>query len=331
MSFQVSSETATIPDFLNLPFLEALRDAIAALIGVIVDALQIGIDALEVVQAFLLDILNPIAVLLDLIIQDIETLLQTWEDAGVSVAYVIPDLSNLYTAEACFTKLAQSLEDPFDTRRPITTDGIDVPLFMVCLTMQANAGLTGLEEFLRLIESLLDIRPFVQLYEDAVFGRQPDLPRGQSQLPDWQGAKLVDYVPGLKNVIDVLQYLLSLIKLNLPFNVIIKRLIALLEQKQQTLQAIVDLLNNAIDAYGAIAGLTFSAVFIDGEGTRSELADALREAGIQVLSANQETAQSESAIRLGAAVGDFTNIGAVVAAAATGTSVEALKVVFGRS
>lgn len=330
MSFQVTQDTVTIPDFLNLPFLESLRDAIAAIAALISAAIDLAIAGLEVVKIFLLAEIAPLAALLDAIIADIETLLQTWEDAGIGIAYVFPDLSNLLSAGDCFIKLKKSLQDPFDDRKPITEEGVEVPMFMACITARLNDGLAGVAAFIELMNKLFNIKPFVSLYEEATADEEPSLPRGQTQTPDWQAVKLIDAVPGMKEVIDAMQYMLSLLKLNMPFTEVIERLIAILEDKQATINSIVALIDAALDGYGEIAGLTFSAIFIDGQGTNADLVNAVQEAFELVQGDPLNIDQSGVTARLGINSADLTDLGAVVALSATGTSVEALKLVFGR-
>lgn len=329
----VRQEPLEIPDFLNLPFLRAIEAALQGLAAAVDKLLAAAEAGAEALRLWVLLNLDPVAALLDLLLGEIRDLLATWRDAGIGITWVIPDASGLYSMRNCFELLQTSLLDEMDPHRPITDPYATIPLTMVVFT--ADVGIPGsgwdpIDQFLLILAALFDLRPFRALVERDLFDTEAETPvPGQGQFPDWQAAKLVEQVPVIGLLLEAFEGIIDLFTLDVPYTQLIDELIAAIAGKRDAIASLRALVAEVLSHYEAVVGLSVSATIIQGEGTQEELVSAVESAGLQQTKTIADNSLTERERRLGQSPREVTDLGALVALYATGTSVDALKLFLG--
>lgn len=353
----VSGSLAPLPDF---AIFEAIAEQIENLVQGIVLILNTAVDVLRAVSVFLFDILSPLAILIDQIIQDLTDFIQGLKDAKVGVTWALPTLDNLISTEEAISKIRQSLDDQFDANRPITAEGAETAIAMALFVPRANGGPEDVTRLIELVKNLIDIDPFIDLTEKITFNQPPPpVLKGQSQTPDWISYKLTDAIPAIGDFVAAAEELLGLLKFNVTFSEIVNKMIAIIEQKAALLQQLSDLLTGALEGFASLALLTFNAVLITGTGTLDDLRYAVQAASTLVSTTNEPASStstvnvvspdpdpnpglnsparnkpdrdslSEADLRLGRSLANIDNIGACVALVAVGPDVTPLLTLFG--
>lgn len=325
----------SIPDFLNLPFLEALLDAVTAALEQIKSLLELTKGALELVRAFIIDIAKPLAAILDALRQQLYDLIQTFRDAGIQVIPILPSLAKPMRLEDCFNELAQSIKDKGDPNRPITDDSnqtaVETTIFV--LSTGVAAGWDAVSDFIETIQKFIDIRPFLDLFETAFTRTYPQQggPEYLSVYPDWYAGKLVDELPWLGQLLDTLEALADMLPLSMSFTELLDRFIVALDEKIALMERLISDIALLLEGYNAVVGLQFAATVISGSGTRDELFIAIGDAAQSVAVGYTEPVVTERELRLGRPVliGPADSVGALVAIAVTGPAASLLADIFG--
>lgn len=360
MSLTVKSASGSLAPLPDFAIFEFIAEQIENLVQGIVLILNTAVDVLRAVAVFLFDILNPLAVLIDQIIQDLTDFIQGLKDAKVGVTWALPSLDNLISTEEAISKIRQSLDDQFDRNRPITAEGTEVAVAMALFVPRVNGGPEDIERLIELVKNLIDIDPFLDLEEKIAFNQPPPpVLKGQSQAPDWISYKLTDAIPVIGDFVAAAEELLGLLKFNVSYSEIVNKLIAIIEQKAALLQQLSDLLSGALEGFASLALLTFNAILITGTGTLDDLRYAVQAASTLVSTVNEPAAStatvnvispdpdpqeglnsparerpdrdslSEADLRLGRSLANIDNIGACVALVAVGPDVTPLLTLFG--
>lgn len=286
----------------DIPGVSELAGIVSPPVQAVSAILSIVSGVLEVLQAFLIDISDPIKAVVMAAYDLLKTIIDDFLASGAYLYVDVPGLmSNRKTLNDMGAKIPdpptwlagdekerpsvyaqgfdawaqtfeQSFDDPGDEHRPIFSDGAPVEaLFMVA----SFPNLVDLRKFAKLWAKLLDTRAFEKALDEFSFPVvDPDRQRlrGKSVSPDWRSWKLRDVGPDdypLRKLERIPEYLKTLL-LNVDSLVgLIKKMITAVQDKVAILQEFVRLIESVIDILRALSATGLHALpVVTSEGVQ---------------------------------------------------------------
>lgn len=311
----------------NVPGVSEVIGLVDPPIKVVAAFLKVVGGILEILQALLLAIPDPIKAL---IMAAYNLLKQIVDDILATGAYLYVDvpglLSNRKTIndlggripdppewlagspreepvrpaagfEAWAATFVQSFDDSGDEHRPIFSDGAVVEALFIVATMP---NMVDFRRFAALWGKLLDISAFEKIFAEFRFPvKDPDRERlrGRSISPDWRSWKLRDIGPDdypLRKLEQVPELLKTLLLNTDNLIETLRKLIAVVQEKVKILEDFIKLIQSVIDILRALSATGLHALpVVTTEGVQG-LKKAFLEAANRP-NTNPETGQTEKA------------------------------------
>lgn len=279
--FESVWQEVTLPPVIPEDTLTQVQSTLNTVVDAVVVVLKAILKALETAQNFLIDFADPLAVLLDTIIQEVTSLISGLFDTGIYMASVLPSLENPYNLRTCLNTLGDSCVDKFDPNRPITSSGLTTEFAVIALTASADSLdlLTPILELYSKIISTKDLEEYINKINKAFEpGDFPPQTTREGVAPNWEAAQLVDAYPYLKDLLSVMRNLLVALRPKSSLSSLVQGLITLIQRRILYLEQLVATLNAAVDAYLSVVGSPLNMYVAIGQGDQETLAKAFYEA-----------------------------------------------------
>lgn len=266
---------------------EELLTSIQGALSAVETALEAVKAMFEVVKLFVTNGLDILAAVLEAIRESIATLIESLEEAGVySCIYVPGTLGAAVRPSVWMTRLCASMKDLGDENRPefTTSQGMAGLVLMVTTTNWANL-MSGMSALIGGLVKPMKIRGELFLDADelaATWGE--NLRSGTGKAPDWEVTTLIELLPPLAALSNVLKKLLGVLNIGAGLSDLLQQFIDFLQSKLDLIGALVDELQAVIAILQSLLALPAAHVLVfAGNWTTDELTAELLGAGLPQL------------------------------------------------
>lgn len=330
MAIETTWKQLTFPDQLPESVLNGIVTGVRTISTLVTTALEIAAAALETAAIFLLETVDPIAALIDQLVQEITELVSGIKDTGIKLTHILPTYAKRNSLAQELSQLSASILDKYDPNRPITAIDSTVEESIAMVVLTARVGdLSSLEYLYEIFGALVNLTPLENLIKNYEINELPVLFPGQSRMPDWSSATLADAIPAVGALLQKLEELLYIYVKPLDLTAMVEKLAQILRIKAQLIDVLAQELEGLIEAYLQLIGYGLDALIIFGSATAQQLS-----AAIVSSVATMPRITSSGVVAYNDGVADTTarvaidDIGALLAFCATGPSAPSILLSF---